>query len=105
MHDLKEIVHQESNKNSGRQSQLWDPEKIYDIFQNNKVTDAVEGIISNMSQMKSDVYLNPDTFTKMINLRILIFICSVKAKRHYNVFFFTALCFLPDSVRYLGWPE
>ncbi|KAI4317995.1 hypothetical protein L6164_025811 [Bauhinia variegata] len=108
MHDLiyemgKEIVRQECRKNPGRRSRLWDPEEIYDIFQNNEVTDAVEGIIFNMSQIKSDTFLSPDTFTKMTNLRILIFLCGCSLERHYNVSFPTSLDFLPNSIRYLVW--
>lgn len=42
MHDLiqemgREIVHQESIKDPGKRSRLWDPEEIYDVLKNNRV--------------------------------------------------------------------
>ncbi|KAI4317992.1 hypothetical protein L6164_025808 [Bauhinia variegata] len=108
MHDLiqemgKEIVRQESSKSPGRRSRLWNPEEIYDIFKSNKVTDTVEGIILNLSQIKSDIHLSHDTLTKMSNLRLVKFFYIWGAKRHNNVHLPKSLDFLPDSIRYLFW--
>ncbi|KAI9101468.1 hypothetical protein K1719_023950 [Acacia pycnantha] len=80
MHDLiqqmgREIVCQECIKDPGRRSRLWNPDEIYAILKNNQVTDAVEGISLDMSQV-GDICLNSNTLKKMTNLRFLKFYSS-----------------------------
>ncbi|XP_027348144.1 TMV resistance protein N-like [Abrus precatorius] len=79
MHDLIqemgwEIVRQESIKEPGGRSRLWDPKEVYDVLKNKRGTDKVEGILLNMSEIR-DLQLNVDTFKKMSKLRFVKF-CS-----------------------------
>ncbi|MED6210720.1 hypothetical protein PIB30_066791 [Stylosanthes scabra] len=73
IHDLieqmgREIVRQESTKDPGRRSRLSNLEEVYDVLNNNKGTDSVEGIILDLSQLKRDLHLDVDTFKKMPNI-------------------------------------
>ncbi|XP_024045030.1 disease resistance-like protein DSC1 isoform X2 [Citrus clementina] len=77
MHDLlqemgREIVRQESVKNPGERSRLWHHEDIIEVLTFNTGTKKVEGICFDMSRIK-EIYLHPDTFTKMCKLRFLKF--------------------------------
>jgi len=43
MHDLiqqmgREVVRQESIENPGQRSRLWNPEEVYDVLTNNRVS-------------------------------------------------------------------
>ncbi|XP_028807415.1 disease resistance protein RML1A-like [Neltuma alba] len=85
MHDLiqqmgREIVRQECVKNPGRRSRLWNPDEIYDALKNNRVTDAVEGISLDLSQI-GDICLTSNTLKKMPNLRFLKFYSSNSDRR------------------------
>ncbi|KAI4298885.1 hypothetical protein L6164_032398 [Bauhinia variegata] len=77
MHDLiqemgREIVREQSIRNPGRRSRLWDPEEILDVLENDMGTETVEGIMLNVSEIR-DISLSSDAFTKMSRLRFLKF--------------------------------
>ncbi|XP_019149906.1 PREDICTED: TMV resistance protein N-like [Ipomoea nil] len=77
MHDLvrdmgKEIVRKESPRSPGKRSRLVDPNIVFDVLQGNKGTKAIEGMIINSNMLKN-VPLSMEVFTRMVNLRILIF--------------------------------
>ncbi|XP_057431572.1 disease resistance protein RML1A-like isoform X2 [Lotus japonicus] len=106
MHDLLqemgwEIVHQESIKDPGRRSRLWDPEEVYDVLKYGRGTEAVEGIILDVSKIK-DLQLSYDSFTKMTNIRFIKF--------HYGQWNGRCKLYIPDGLkslsnklRYLEW--
>ncbi|XP_061354746.1 disease resistance protein RPV1-like [Gastrolobium bilobum] len=105
MHDLiqemgKEIVHQESIKDPGRRSRLWDPEEIYDVLKNNRGTDAVEGMILDVSQIR--VFpLSYETFSRMINLRFIKFYMG--RGRTCNLLLPSGLESLSNKLKFLHW--
>ncbi|XP_014622717.1 disease resistance protein RPV1 isoform X2 [Glycine max] len=108
MHDLiremgREVVREESMKNPGQRSRLWDPEEVIDILTNNGGTDTVEGIWLDMTQI-SYINLSSKAFRKMPNMRLLAF-QSPKGEfeRINSVYLPKGLEFLPKNLRYLGW--
>ncbi|XP_040361727.1 disease resistance protein RPV1 [Rosa chinensis] len=75
MHDLiqevgKDIVHRESTKDPGRCSRLWGYENVLQVLAQNTVTEAVEGIILDLTKLK-EVYVNDEAFVSMRRLRLL----------------------------------
>ncbi|RDX68276.1 TMV resistance protein N, partial [Mucuna pruriens] len=105
MHDLIqemgwEIVHQESIKDPGRRSRLWDPEEVYDVLKNNRGTDAVEGIILDVSQIRV-LLLSYESFSRMINIRFLKFYMG--RGRTCNLLLPYGLESLPNKLMYLQW--
>ncbi|KAL9432401.1 hypothetical protein AB3S75_027435 [Citrus x aurantiifolia] len=57
MHDLlqgmgREIVRQESIKDPGKRSRLWNHEDIYHVLTRNKGTETIQGISLDMSKVK-----------------------------------------------------
>ncbi|KEH17605.1 disease resistance protein (TIR-NBS-LRR class) [Medicago truncatula] len=96
----REIVRQESTKDPGRRSRLYDHEEVYDVLKNNMGTSAIEGISLDVSQIK-DMNLSSDIFVKMINLRFLKFYsrsgerCSVSLPAGLKSF--------SNKLRYLHW--
>ncbi|XP_010665420.1 disease resistance protein RPV1 [Vitis vinifera] len=77
MHDLLqemgwEIVRQESIKDPGKRSRLRVHEDIHDVLTTNKGTEAVEGMVFDLSASK-ELNLSVDAFAKMNKLRLLRF--------------------------------
>ncbi|KAK9914149.1 hypothetical protein M0R45_037943 [Rubus argutus] len=75
MHDLlqemgREVVRQESIKEPGRRSRLWTHEDVVHVLTQDTGTEAVEGIMLDLSNSK-EVYINAEAFVKMRNLRLL----------------------------------
>nr|DAD46088.1 TPA_asm: hypothetical protein HUJ06_004318 [Nelumbo nucifera] len=75
MHDLlrdmaKEIVCEESFKDSGKRSRLWFHKDVYDVLTGNMGTEAIEGLILNLPT-SNDLYLSTEAFAKMPKLRLL----------------------------------
>ncbi|KAE8669330.1 hypothetical protein F3Y22_tig00112249pilonHSYRG00278 [Hibiscus syriacus] len=71
MHDMleemgKDIVDQESEYPEKRK-RLWNPKHVYQVLNNNKGTDRIEGIKFDMSRI--DNLLSPTCFENMSNLR------------------------------------
>ncbi|KEH29387.1 putative TIR domain, P-loop containing nucleoside triphosphate hydrolase [Medicago truncatula] len=110
MHDLlvemgREIVKQESPKNPGRRSRLWDPEEVYDVLKNNMGSEVIEVIIFNISKTR-DLYLSSDSFKNMTNLRYLHITDKIKlsnGRKCYNVHLLEGLEWLSDKLRHLYW--
>ncbi|XP_029144705.1 disease resistance protein RPP2A-like [Arachis hypogaea] len=105
MHDLIqqmswEIVRQES---PGKRSCLSDFDDACDVLKNNKGTEAIHGIMLDMSRCRN-LCLSPDTFKKMPNLRYLRFFTSLDIDgRLCDLHIPTGLESLPDELRYLEW--
>ncbi|XP_020972092.1 disease resistance protein RML1B-like isoform X2 [Arachis ipaensis] len=108
MHDLigqmgREIVRQESIKDPGRRSRLSNHEDVYNVLNNNKGTDSVEGIMLDLSQIKRDLHLDADTFKRMPNIRFLKFYDSWRQKESANVHVSSTFDSFPKELRYLEW--
>nr|KYP54330.1 TMV resistance protein N [Cajanus cajan] len=108
MHDLmqemgKQIVREESIKNPGQRSRLWDPKEVYDVLTYNRGTSAVEGIWLDMAQI-TNINLSSRAFKKMPNLRLLVFQSLKRGFERINsVYLPKGLEFLPKNLRYFGW--
>ncbi|KAL5845582.1 hypothetical protein ACOSQ3_009106 [Xanthoceras sorbifolium] len=110
MHDLIQemghsIVLQESIKEPGERSRLWDPQDIYNLFKKNTGTNAVESISLDLSQI-NELHLNSDAFMRMQRLRFLKVHSSRYTKGNKEndmVHLRQGLELLPDELRYLHW--
>ncbi|XP_039038936.1 disease resistance protein RUN1-like [Hibiscus syriacus] len=76
MHDMleemgKDIVDQES-KYPEERKRLWNPKDVYQVLNNNKGTDRIEGIKFDMSR-SDNLKLRPTCFESMPNLRYIKF--------------------------------
>nr|XP_048324914.1 disease resistance protein RUN1-like [Ziziphus jujuba var. spinosa] len=106
MHDLlqemgKEIIRQQSIKEPGNPSRLWNDD-VYHLLENNKGTTTVEGISLDMSKLDKDVYSSPAAFLKMKKLRLLKIYSSFSMDK-LKIHFPQGLQFLPGALRYLHW--
>ncbi|KAK9913877.1 hypothetical protein M0R45_037681 [Rubus argutus] len=75
MHDLIqdmgwEIVRQQSINEPGKRSRLWIYEDVANVLTQNTATDAVEGIMLDLSKSK-DVYIDAEAFVRLTKLRLL----------------------------------
>ncbi|KAK9200671.1 hypothetical protein WN944_015869 [Citrus x changshan-huyou] len=112
MHDLLQemgqtIVRQESLKEPGKHSRLWDHNDVYHVLKKNKGTDKIEGIFLDLSKI-NDIHLNPRAFANMCNLRLLRFympeyncVPIMSSKVHLD----QGLEYLPEELRYLHWHQ
>ncbi|WJX86497.1 hypothetical protein P8452_68803 [Trifolium repens] len=65
-----EIVRKESDDDLGKQSRLLDPDDIYHILKNNKGSEAIKSLATDLSIIK-ELQLNPNVFAKMNKLQYL----------------------------------
>ncbi|EEF43640.1 leucine-rich repeat-containing protein, putative [Ricinus communis] len=77
LHDLlqemgRKIVFEES-KNPENRSRLWTPEDVCYVLNENRGTEAIEGISLDKSKATSEIRLKPDAFSRMCRLRFLKF--------------------------------
>ncbi|RDX96744.1 putative disease resistance protein, partial [Mucuna pruriens] len=98
-----EIVRQESLKDPERRSRLRDSEEVCAILKNNSGTDAIEGIMLDVSQIR-ELHLSADIFKKMAKLRLLKFY-SPFTGRSCNMHFPAVLESFPPKLRYLHWND
>ncbi|XP_050133539.1 disease resistance protein RPV1-like isoform X2 [Malus sylvestris] len=102
MHDLleemgREIVRQESIKEPGKRSRLWNYEDVNRVLTQNTATKVVESIILDPSFLDPKVvYLSSEAFVKMTKLRLLKIQC-VSGDSCEN------LKFLSGELRSLTW--
>ncbi|KAL5843294.1 hypothetical protein ACOSQ4_009252 [Xanthoceras sorbifolium] len=104
MHDLlqemgKEIVRKESPNKPGNRSRLWRQEDVLCMLKNDNGTDAVQGILLDMSEIK-DVQLKSQAFEKMYNLRFLKFY-DPKIQDFRNSVYISQVHF-PNGLNYLS---
>ncbi|XP_031283109.1 disease resistance-like protein DSC1 [Pistacia vera] len=100
-----DIVRQESRKEPGNRSRLWDPQDIFNLFKKNTGTQSVEGIFLDLSKV-SELHLSSDAFTRMHKLRLLKLYSSHYGKGEIEddkVHLCQGLEFLSDELRYLHW--
>ncbi|KAI9119834.1 hypothetical protein K1719_009223 [Acacia pycnantha] len=109
IHDLlqemaEEIVREESREHPERRSRLNVAKEIQDVLENNKGSDATEGIILNIEK---ELYLSADTFQKMRNLRFLKIEPSyiIKGSQFINhtVYLVDGIDSLSNELRYFSW--
>ncbi|PON47918.1 TIR-NBS-LRR-like protein [Parasponia andersonii] len=110
MHDLihkmgQEVIREESiiGKEPGNCSRLWHSHDVCHVLENNTGTAAVEGIFLDLSEI-SEMYLSPNVFKRMYNLRLLkIYNHNVREKCKINLS--QDLHSLPNKLAYLHWEE
>ncbi|KAH9726917.1 ADP-ribosyl cyclase/cyclic ADP-ribose hydrolase [Citrus sinensis] len=120
MHDLlqemgRQIVRQESEKEPGKRSRLWDPKEIRRVLKHNMGTDAIEGIFLDLSKIKG-INLDPGAFKNMSSMRLLKFYVpkfyeikklpsmSTEEQLSYSkVQLPNGLDYLPKKLRYIHW--
>ncbi|KAI5406819.1 hypothetical protein KIW84_053187, partial [Lathyrus oleraceus] len=101
MHDMleemgKTIVFLESPNDPGKRSRLWSLEDIDEVLRKNKGTELVQGIVLKSSpSMSFEARWNPEAFSKMCNLRLLIILCDL----HLSL----GLKCLSSSLRVIVW--
>ncbi|KAF3432366.1 hypothetical protein FNV43_RR27106 [Rhamnella rubrinervis] len=76
MHDLlqefgHDIVRQQSTNMLGQRSRLWYHEDACDVLENNKGTEAIQGIFHCPPENEKELHLNVDPFSRMKKLRLL----------------------------------
>ncbi|KAK7294377.1 hypothetical protein RJT34_17266 [Clitoria ternatea] len=107
MHDLLidmglDIVAKECEENPGRRSRLRGKD-VYDVLENNKGTDTVEGIILDLSEIRGlHLHLSADTFNKLSKLRFIQFY-EPSGERCDVVYNEITLNSFPDKTRYFQW--
>ncbi|KAG6675556.1 hypothetical protein I3842_15G109000 [Carya illinoinensis] len=100
MHDLlqdmgREIVREESPKEPGGRSRLWNHEDIRHVLEENTGTNQIEGILIDLP--KTDIIcLSSEAFMKMKNLRYFI---------NHNARFSGSPNYLSNELRVLNWVE
>ncbi|XP_031253114.1 putative disease resistance protein At4g11170 [Pistacia vera] len=111
MHDLLqemgwEIVRQVSFKEPGKHSRLWNPEDVCNVLKKDTGTDAIEGLLLDMSKIR-EMHLNSEAFTNMRNLRLLKFYLSDQLLGDFvnnpKLCFPQGLEYLSDELRCLYW--
>ncbi|KAJ8900620.1 hypothetical protein K2173_025397 [Erythroxylum novogranatense] len=110
MHDLmqemgKEIVRQES-KHPNERSRLCDPKDVFEVLADDKVVDAVESIMLEVSKIPK-INLNPKVFMKTPNLKFLKFYVPDRSYRCFeeqsNLRLPQGLDYLPNELTYFHW--
>ncbi|XP_058750330.1 disease resistance protein RPV1-like [Vicia villosa] len=104
MHDLiqemgKQVVREQSPKNPGQRTRLFDPMEVCDVLRNDRGTEMVEAIFLDATEFKP-INLSPNAFEKMPNLRLLAF---RDCKGIKSIRFPSGLDLLPENLRYFFW--
>ncbi|KAI4357497.1 hypothetical protein L6164_001441 [Bauhinia variegata] len=68
----EEIACQANAYKSGIRRRLWKHEDIYQVFKKNEGKEDIHGMSLNLAKIK-EIYLRPDAFERMDNLKILKF--------------------------------
>ncbi|KAL5578012.1 hypothetical protein UlMin_019711, partial [Ulmus minor] len=82
----------------GEHSRLWISQDVSYVLNNNKGTEAIEGIY--LPRIEEELHLRPDVFGDMCKLRLLQIYPF-----HCKVYINGALKYLPNSLRYLFWAD
>ncbi|CAI0558796.1 unnamed protein product [Linum tenue] len=92
-----------------KRSRLWEAKDIYYLLRQNKGTEAVEGIVWNVSNLTyevKDIQIVGDAFERMENLRMLVICYSgseAVLRRRKLIVPESGLTCLPDSLKCLDW--
>ncbi|KAF8029242.1 hypothetical protein BT93_E1800 [Corymbia citriodora subsp. variegata] len=100
MHDLiqfmgKKIVNEECRDNPGRRSRLWQYDDVFNVLSSNVGYCTTKAIVLELLE-PTELCIDPDAFTKMRNLRLLI-LSNVHDSLPGPV------C-LPNELRWFEWP-
>ncbi|KAG8633553.1 disease resistance protein RPV1 isoform X2 [Manihot esculenta] len=106
MHNLlqefaHEIVRQESVKELGKRSRLWNPTDVSQVLTKNLGSENVEGIFLDTAKI-GEMNLSSKAFKRMYNLRLLQ-IYNSRFANNRKVHLPCGLEFLSDELRYLYW--
>ncbi|KAL2665543.1 hypothetical protein AAZV13_02G229300 [Glycine max] len=101
MHDLlqetaREIVIEESHVDAGKRSRLWSLEDTNQVLKYSRENESIEGIALN-SPEKDEANWDPEAFSRMYNLRLLIISFPIKLARGLK-----CLC---SSLKFLQWND
>ncbi|KAF5469612.1 hypothetical protein F2P56_013671 [Juglans regia] len=101
MHDLlrdmgREVVRQESPKNPGARSRLFNHEDVRDVLEEDTGTENVKAIVVDFLEDDDMIRLSSKAFKKMKRLRLF---------RYRNARFSGELKSLPNGIRVLDWPK
>ncbi|KAE8669332.1 hypothetical protein F3Y22_tig00112249pilonHSYRG00285 [Hibiscus syriacus] len=102
MHDMleemgKDIVDQES-EHPEKRKRLWNPKHVYQVLNNNKETDRIEGIKFYMSH-RYNLKLRPTCFESMPNLRYIKFDVFERSLTNGDI----DIAYLPNELKCLQW--
>ncbi|KAK8478551.1 hypothetical protein V6N11_057176 [Hibiscus sabdariffa] len=100
----RDIVCQES-KHPGERSRLWNPKDVYQVLQNKRGTNLIEGIKLDMSQIDI-IRLCPYVFENMFNLKHIHFYVPLHDWTCWNPKLIANgvdIASLPNELRYLWW--
>ncbi|MED6113046.1 hypothetical protein PIB30_067397 [Stylosanthes scabra] len=112
VHDLIQqmcwkMVHEESCKNGGQQTRLWNIEDVCNMLQNNREIYAIESIIVDMNKIAIDPRIITIAFRKMPKLRLLAFEGNInmnlKCSGTNNCVLSLSDFELPNNLRYVQW--
>ncbi|WKA11696.1 hypothetical protein VitviT2T_029170 [Vitis vinifera] len=78
----REMVRQE-NKKEGKRSRLWDHDNVEYVLTHNKGTDAIEGIVLDLSEL-NQLQFTTEAFAKMTELRVLKFFMGYLSDCHLS---------------------
>ncbi|KAL5563490.1 hypothetical protein UlMin_033237, partial [Ulmus minor] len=110
MHDLvqemgREVVRQQSTKEPGKRSRVWNAKDAYHVLKNNTGTIEVEAILLNTDEIRETYLRLPQSvFEKMYNLRLLKISHSISSRK-CKVYLPQGLESLPDKLKYLEWKD
>ncbi|KAK2632596.1 hypothetical protein EUGRSUZ_L01349 [Eucalyptus grandis] len=101
MHDLiqlmgMDIVKDEARDDPINRSRLWLRDDVLNVLSEDKETKAIKAIVLQLPEPE-DMYIGPDAFTKMKNLKLLILLNvddSIQGPIH-----------LPNGLRWFEWPN
>ncbi|KAK4594864.1 hypothetical protein RGQ29_018551 [Quercus rubra] len=98
MHDLlqemgKNIVYEKCPTEPGKCGKLWLFKDINDVLTENTGTKAIQGIVLKL-QKQTEAYWNPECFTKVLDLKLLII---------DNIHLLHEPKYLPNALRFLDW--
>ncbi|KAJ9154663.1 hypothetical protein P3X46_027979 [Hevea brasiliensis] len=104
MHDLvqemgRQIVREESLKEPGKRSRLWDYEDICHVLTKNTASEAIEAMLLDKSKL-SGLCLSPTAFAKMKQIKLLI-LCGYGCE--HDIHLPQGLESLPDELRHFQW--
>ncbi|KAI9119843.1 hypothetical protein K1719_009232 [Acacia pycnantha] len=107
MHDLiqemgYQIVREESVKEPGKRSRLWDPREIYDVLKNCEGEKEVEGLMFDISKIRP-LELTAKTFNKMTRIRFLKFYSYSRYGYRNGMSIPIGLESISTKIRYFHW--
>ncbi|QHN76207.1 TMV resistance protein N [Arachis hypogaea] len=98
------IIHEESSKNCGQQTRLWNAEEVCNIFQRERDIHGVESMIVDMNEITIDPRIIIIALRKMPKLRLLALRGNINMDLEWNRMFVEDFQ-LPNDLRYIEWDK